>query len=135
MVWRPKAPRAKPRDIEHQHQCALVRYVEAQYPGLAAVMTAVPHGGARHKATAGKLKAEGVRAGYPDLLFDLPRGGFHGLRIEMKAPKGRTSPSQDAWHAKLRRAGYCVEVCRGIDEGRAAVDAYMRLPLNGPGSE
>lgn len=124
-----------PRDIEHRHQRALVGYIERRYPEAAEMMTAVPHGGLRSKATAGRLKAEGVRAGYPDLLIDLPRGGFHGLRIEMKAPQGRASKAQQGWIARLRAAGYCAVVCKGVDAAIEEVDAYMRLPTADPVGE
>jgi hypothetical protein len=42
---------------------------------------AVPNGGFRHKAVAGKMKAQGVRAGVLDFNLDVARGGYHGLRI------------------------------------------------------
>ncbi len=46
----------------------------------------IPNGGERNLAVAGKLKAEGVKAGVWDLFLPLPRGGYHGLYIEMKKP-------------------------------------------------
>ena len=55
---------------EHAHQVALFDWANlhlGRMPELAA-MYAIPNGGARSKATAGKLKAEGVKAGVPDIV-------------------------------------------------------------------
>ena len=52
----------------------------------------VPNGGSRGKAEAGRFRAMGVKSGVPDVALDIPRGGCHGLRVEMKRP--RAAPSQ-----------------------------------------
>lgn len=86
---------------------------------------AIPNGGYRDKITAGKLKAEGVKRGVPDVMLPLPMpnpsGGripmYCGLFIEMKRPKatgqaaGTTSDDQDGWIGYLRSVGYAVSVC------------------------
>lgn len=78
---------------------------------------AIPNGGQRDKITAGKLKAEGVKRGVPDIMLPAPRGRFAGLFVEMKRPKatgqaaGATSEDQDSWIGYLRSAGYAVSVC------------------------
>ena len=90
---------------------------------------AVPNGGARSKATAGKLRAEGVKAGVPDLMLPVPRGGYAGLFIEMKRRKGGTvRPEQKWWAERLMRQGFKCIICRGADEGMAMITAYMELP-------
>ena len=117
---------------EHAEAVCLFRLVslhEKAHPELLN-FTAVPHGGFRHKATAGKLRAEGVRAGYPDFLLDVPRGEFHGLRIELKrrkSPPSAVSDEQHGWHQRLRAQGYRIEVCRGWEEAWAVVCDYLNI--------
>lgn len=40
--------------------------------------------GKRYSPEASKFKRMGVKAGYPDLIIDIARGAYHGLRIEIK---------------------------------------------------
>jgi hypothetical protein len=51
---------------------------------------AIPNGGARSAASAGRLKAEGVRTGVWDVFVPVPRRGHHGLYLEFKRPEHRT---------------------------------------------
>ena len=57
---------------EHHEQCALFAWLRLQWPDLDRVSFAIPNGGHRHKAVAGKLKAEGVKAGVPDIFIAYP---------------------------------------------------------------
>lgn len=115
--------RAEP---EHEEQKSLFYWAslhEARIPELR-WLYAIPNGRFRHISEAVKLKAEGVRAGVPDVALDVARGGYHGLRIEMKAP-GRASTTSDiqlAWHQFLRAQGYDVRV---FDDWRAAWNHLM----------
>ena len=93
------------------------------------LLFAIPNGGARSKATAGKLKAEGVKPGVPDLCLPVARGGFFGLWLEMKRIKGGTlSPEQIQWHQHLVAEGYYVITCKGQTEAEEALTAYLALP-------
>ena len=85
----------------------------------------IPNGGSRNKMEAANLKRQGVKAGVPDLMFPVPLRGFHGLFIEMKAGKNKTTPNQDAWLDLLTKNGYCVRVCYGFDEARTLIDWYF----------
>lgn len=101
---------------------ALNRY---KYPQLAN-MFAIPNGGWRHKATAAKLKAEGVKPGVCDVFLAWPAKGFHGLFIEMKRlVGGRLSDEQKAWSERLLAAGYQVRVCKGFEEAKQAIEEYL----------
>lgn len=95
---------------EHNLQCACVRWFTYQHPELAGLLFAVPNGGARSKATAGRLKAEGVVAGVADLILLVPRPApaypYLALCIEMKTKTGRQSPEQKEWQAKVESHGY-----------------------------
>ena len=106
---------------EHSEQCAVIDYCKIRrYP-----VFAIPNGGSRNKAEAAKLKAEGVSAGVPDLFIPIPKQGYHGLFIEMKVGKNRTSPEQDEWLALLRKSGYKAEVCYGADAAINEIEKYL----------
>lgn len=123
---------------ESREQRALVAWADkAPLPGcpgekIGEHLAAVPNGGQRSKIEAGIMKAEGVRAGYPDLLLDLARGNWHGLRIELKrsaaAGPSKVSPEQRERIERLEGQGYKAVVCRGWDSARAIIEWYVGLP-------
>ena len=121
-------PPARRRQNEAGEQTALfqwARLAENQYPALR-LMFAIPNGGSRRDAIEGAhLKAQGVRAGVPDLCLPAPSGPYHGLYIEMKAPGGRVQDSQKWWLAHLAEQGYKAVVCWGFDEARAEIERYL----------
>jgi hypothetical protein len=96
---------------------------------------AIPNGGARHPAVAGKLKAEGVKRGIPDLMLTIPVPPYHGLFIEMKARGGRLTEEQREQIARLQARGYHAVCCVGFDDARIAIERYLgmagRVYLNG----
>lgn len=112
---------------EHAEQVALMAWArlhEHRMPGLA-LLFAIPNGGRRDAVTGARLKAEGVRAGVPDLFLPVARRGFHGLFIELKAPGGGASPEQRGWIARLRQAGYSAEVCCGWEAAALTLTHYL----------
>ncbi len=112
---------------EHDEQVALFRWADMQIgiiPELD-LLYAIPNGGARHKAVAGKMKAEGQRKGVPDIHLPVARGRYHSLYIEMKAPGGRVKPEQLEWHTKLQAQGNLVEVHRSWERARDAILYYL----------
>lgn len=119
-----------PLPTEHQEQSLLMQWAATQYvahPGLR-WLVAVPNGGWRHQATAGRLRAEGVKPGYPDLILDVARGPYHGLRIELKRRLGwRVSREQVVWLEHLAAEGYLVAVCAGWEAARDELLAYLAL--------
>lgn len=117
---------------EHDEQVALCRWWTL-FSGARGIpeslLFAIPNGGRRDAVTGARLKAEGVRAGVPDLFLAVPRGAWAGLFIEMKRRRGgQVSPDQKAMLACLAASGYRVSVCKGWDEARAALEAYMGAP-------
>ena len=96
-----------------------------RWPELA-LMYHIPNGGSRSKAEAGRFRAEGVKAGVPDICLPAARGGYHGLYIELKRVKGgRVSPAQQGWIAALRDQGYCACVCKGWDDAAHVIKKYL----------
>ena len=68
-------------------------------------------------------KALGLRAGFPDLVV-IVNGQF--IAIEMKRTKGSTTtPEQKAWIEALNDAGVPAKVCKGFDEAREFVEAWV----------
>lgn len=122
----PPAELAPP--TEDEEQIDLFRwaaYNTGKYPELRRLFH-VPNGGSRGPAEAGRFKAMGVKAGVPDVFLDVPRGGFHGLRIEMKRRRGgRLSEEQDDWIDYYNRTGYRAVVCHGWDEARMEIEDYL----------
>lgn len=98
-----------------------------KYPELE-LLYHVPNGGHRSKAEAGRFKAEGVKAGVPDLCLPIPRGRYHGLYIELKRIRdGRTSENQDKWLAALQAQGYMAVVCKGWEAAAETLKSYLEL--------
>lgn len=99
---------------------------EGKWPELARLFH-VPNGGSRGPAEAGRFKAMGVKRGVPDVFLDVPRGGYHGLRIEMKRRRGGVlSDDQADWIDWYNSNGYRAVVCYGWDEARMEIEDYLR---------
>jgi hypothetical protein len=106
--------KTKAKRSEHVEQREFVMWMRQTHPEHR--IFAIPNGGRRGTAEAGRLKAEGVSAGVPDLYVPSLK-----LWIEMKAAGGRVEPEQADWHAYLRGIGDRVEVCWCKEEAIAAV--------------
>lgn len=123
------APRGHYAEPEHDLQCVCVRWFRLQYPRLRNRLFAVPNGGGRSKAQAGKLKAEGVLSGVSDLILLKPNESYHALLIEMKvnAKGSHQSPAQKEWQSDLTALGeYKYVVCRSIDDFMQEINAYLK---------
>lgn len=128
----PKKDQAKLCPSEEREQAVVCRWLDIngiQY-------FAVPNGGARSKATAGKLKATGVKPGIPDIIIvdkptrcpgaaDPSRHNHArlvcpllsvGLALEMKRQiGGRLSPEQREWIQTLEALGWTTIVANGAN--------------------
>ena len=104
---------------EHEEQRLLVQWFRRELPDLR--IFAIANGGARSPATAGRLKAEGVSAGVPDLFVPAMN-----LWIEMKRQKGGSvSAEQRDWAEYLRGLGYEVIVGRGFEDAKQQVLQFV----------
>ena len=116
---------------EHEEQVRVVSWCNLMTDrgcGDYDLIYAIANGGARSKATAGKLKAEGVKKGVPDLCLPVQRGDYAALYIEMKREKGgRVTEEQSEYMKRLERAGNKCVVCHGAEEAKAAIQAYMEM--------
>lgn len=123
---------------EEAEQIALCNYIRLKYPD---VVFSSDHSGIRvGQGLANKVKALHSENGIPDLSIDEPRGGWFGLKIEMKAT-GVTvfrksgmlkndAHLQKQWRMlmKLELKGYHAGFCEGYDVAVELVDWYMSLP-------
>lgn len=97
-------------------------------PNIYNLLWATPNGGLRDVRVAMVLKAEGVKAGVPDITLAYPSALFNGLFIEMKRIKGgRVSVEQKEMMQNLKDVGYRVEVCKGCDSAIAVLLDYLGM--------
>lgn len=106
---------------EATEQEAVVQYCEFNRIPI----FAIPNGGKRNKLEAVNLKRQGVKAGVPDLFVPVARRGFHGLFIEMKYGRNKTTPAQEAWLCDLSYQGYLAKVCNGYGEAVELLKYYF----------
>jgi len=119
---------------EHDEQVALFKWAALRANTIPALrmLLAVPNGSLRNKVTAARLKAEGVKAGCPDVVLPVPSGIYASLWIELKRPKtpgkakGVTSDVQKQWLGDLQAYGNCAAICYGFDEARILIESYLR---------
>jgi hypothetical protein len=116
---------------EHDEQAALfgwAQWARFDAPELD-LLFAVPNGGHRHKATAAKMKAEGVKKGVPDVFLPVARDPFIGLWIEMKFGYNKPTKEQAEWMEALRAQGYRCEVCYRWQDAAAVIADYLGFDL------
>lgn len=98
-----------------------------------ALLFAIHNQGHGDRIRGAQAKAEGVKAGVPDMMLPIPRplphpftGLFHGLFIELKTiTKGNYGDIQKQWGNDLMRQGYHVMLCRGWIEAANTIAGYL----------
>jgi hypothetical protein len=128
---------------EHDEQVGLFSWAEAksrEHPELK-LMFAIPNGSyfgndmvrignkqvPRRILQASKMRAEGVRAGVPDVAILIPRKPHHGLFIELKVGNNKPSEEQLWWLEMLNKAGYRAEWCVGQDAAKRIICEYLGI--------
>lgn len=115
---------------ESNLQQALITWAKTQskkYPELL-WCHAIPNGSKRDSREAMRLKSEGVKAGILDLHLPVPRGGYHGLMLELKIPGGKCkAPSleQAEYISFLKNQGYATIVSNSFDELKTFLIDYL----------
>lgn len=118
---------------EHAHQVALFnwsRMHEKAHPELR-LMYAIPNAAKRSKRQGAYMKAEGLRAGVPDVCLPVARQGFHALYIELKRPRtatqraGTVSAAQSDMLDRLNQERNLAIVCYGWEEAAKAIIDYV----------
>ena len=78
------------------------------------IFTHIPMGEKRNKGTAGKLRAMGVRPGWPDFELLIPNGVT--LRIEMKTERGKLSEPQKAFFERAQALGHLCYIVTSVNQ-------------------
>ena len=79
----------------------------------------------RRAIQSARLKAGGMRKGWPDMQFYREPG--RSLFLELKNGKaGRLSDEQKELHAKLEDHGFTVLVIRTLDEAKKAISEFYQ---------
>jgi hypothetical protein len=101
--------------------------VLAKYPGINLLEGSL-NGVKLTAAQAGKAKAAGMLKGSHDLRLPVPRGGYIGLSIELKAGKNKPTPEQLAYGEALIEQGWKVMyLWDDWEEAKDEIERYMKL--------
>ena len=119
------------RHEESNIQQGLIKWWHLAHNGLNVkdefALMAFPLGGKRSLITGAIMKAEGARAGTPDMFLAVARGGYHGLWIELKTKTGIVSDAQKQFLLMLKNHGYCAVIMRGFDDAKHMIEDYLAL--------
>ncbi len=130
-AFRLKAP---PPPAEALEQAALFRWrdvAKKMWPELQWLF-AIPNGLWLPDAYARTALEQGLTPGVSDVALLVPRGGYHGLLIELKrrdATPCRLSANQKGFIEFQRAQGYRAEWCKGWDAARNLVINYLEGKL------
>jgi hypothetical protein len=126
----------RPEELE---QKAVIDYLNIKYPNI--LKTISPEGMRLTIFQGIKYKMLGYTEGTPDILIFEPRGNWHGLFIEMKAPErkyinsngklkkaraGKLSQNQKLFIQKALERGYKAVCCIGANEAYKVIDNYLK---------
>lgn len=112
---------------EDQHQQAYTDwawYNRNLYPELD-LYHHIPNGGRRDKKTAARLKAQGVKAGVPDIFIPAPADGYHGLYIELKVDGNYADEEQNNFLDAVTKHGYFACIAYGWRAAAMATEIYF----------
>ena len=99
---------------ESQEQQTLFGFCSVElsrYPELE-MLAHIPNEGKRTKSTGGRLKKEGLRKGYPDIVLNVSKQDYHGLFLELKRKRGN-------------RQGNAAAFCYGWEQAWEFIYAYL----------
>lgn len=117
------------KHIEDKHLEACFDWFEKvinKYPGIELAFHP-PNGGKRNAREAARFKRQGVKAGVCDIVIPVAKCGYHGLFIELKAPKpykSSVSKKQRDFIAGVNEQGNLGVVRYGFDEVKSTIENY-----------
>jgi len=125
------------KHIEHEHQCAVIKWAEyAPMPGGGVVrkyLTSIAGERPRTPQQAGRALASGLTKGFPDLFLFFPVKPYHGLFIELKRPankalkqsRGQVTEAQRDMLDRLRWLDYGAVVAYGAKDAIDVIENYL----------
>ena len=116
-----------PEPSEHDQQCSIFRWADLmskKHPELKWLRGSM-NGVRLTIGQAVKAKKAGMKKGYPDISLDVARGGYNGLRIELKKKGGIVKFEQGEWMKWLNKQGYFAIVCYGEDRAKEILIDYL----------
>lgn len=124
---RPAQPQAGMRWLEFRDQCALVQILD-RWCSKSWRFTHLPMGELRQKRTAGRLKAMGVRPGWPDFIFV---GPGKVCFLELKRREGsRLSPEQGEIFTHLMACGCGYALAYSVEDAVGMLKDWGILPAS-----
>jgi hypothetical protein len=123
-----KAPLVRPKEISLHMSVAKVLHEHCLPDWL---WTHIASGELRDVRTAEKLKAMGVRRGWPDFILVPPAGQLHSL--ELKRVGEYLSDDQEAFRLHCIRHGWPHSVAYTLDDALAVLDYWgcLRIKIGG----
>ena len=114
---------------EHEQQSAFFDWVDIMKlkDKRLELCFAVPNAGKRSYGAAMYMKAEGLRAGVPDVWLPVPNKKYCGLVMENKYGGNKLTDNQELWLRKLKRVGHYVCVCRSTEQMIKEVSKYLGI--------
>lgn len=110
---------------EYAIQADFIRYLELMHPDI--LYTISPAGFVMSAGMAMKMMRMGYRKGTPDVMIFEPRGKWHGLFIEFKAPGGKTSESQELFLQLARERNYHTAICFSTAAAVEQLEEYLAV--------
>lgn len=119
---------------EEDLQIMVCDYIRSLWPGV--IFNSDGAGNNVSKAQAGKNTQLRSGPGFPDVFVAEPRGGYHGLFLELKREGTKLHKKDGSWAnlhiqqqaevlTKLDEAGYYAWFAIGWDEAKEIIDEYM----------
>lgn len=91
----------------------------------------IPNEGKRSVVYGAQLKRMGMRKGFPDIFIPVARAGYHGLFVEMKWGKNKTTTDQEEWLRTLSDQGYACTVVYSADDAIRQIKRYLKSTKTG----
>lgn len=118
--------RATEEDLIQIAYFDLIKTYRPKYEDLYMVYS-IPNGLKLHPLTAQKAVDSGLTKGIWDINIDVPRGTYHGAKMEIKTVKGYLSTDQKKYKLYYEAKGYLCVVCRSCDEAWKFTLDYIGL--------
>ena len=111
------------KETEAQAQVAVALWLDAK----GYLWMHCPNEAKRSPQLGKRLKAQGMKAGFPDIVVFVPplhKHTRHGAAIELKVGKNSPTESQRKWLDRLTENGWLTAICYGSDEAIRQLEAW-----------